>query len=186
MAKDTYKIIFLKDSELGKAGTEKTGISFDQQMEYMMENFIEGKTGVFKIEPEKKILAESRYIGSGSGSSAPGLGVKKTDSERYNEDLKNFYEDLPAIDVMAIKENRRKIVHSETAGFYLRDIKAIGDEKEIAISIVHIREKEKREIHTIMKRILMGSINGIAYYDNNLFDHEDLEEMIKELFKGKI
>lgn len=180
-----YKIKFLIDSSLGKAGTEKI-VSFEDYSDFIMENLKAKKMGFFKVEEEIK-----------TAQAAP--KVKKSDTEDYQDALEEYYETLPAWEILSIKQGTRIISHSQTMGFYLRDAKSAGNVLgsaaapggigtkggEINISISHIREKHRREIFEGMKKILMASISGQFYFDNDLFDQEDLKEMVNELFKGK-
>lgn len=177
MAKDTYKIIFLEDSSIGKCGEMRTGLSFDEQAEFMMEHLAEKKAGIYKIESEAKVV---KVVVTGI--------PKKTDKEAYEEGLKDFYDGLTPQQMLSITENKKKISHNQKFGFFLSLVSANqGNNDEIHISVQGIRDLEKRNVYQSMKNILLGGgvVSARFYYSNDMFTEKDLREMIDELFKGK-
>lgn len=183
MAKETYKIIFLEDSNLGKSGEVKIGLTFDQQVDFLMENLDAKKAGIFRIESEHKPkpIEDSNV-------------VKKSDTEKYNDALALFYDSLNAVEMISIRDGKKKIAHNEQVGFYLKLI-ASGQGKSVEshVSVEGIREIEKRKIYKAMKSYLLGAwekssclLGSKFYFDNGMFNDGDLVEMVNELFKGKL
>lgn len=179
MAKETYKIIFSEDFGTHKAGTQISGQTFEQQMDFMMDNF--DNKGKFKIEPEQKITtAAAKDI------------VKKSDTEKYEDEKEKFLDSLTAGELSSIREGKKKICHNMQVGFYLRLLSSKPEANETHISLYQMREKETRSIYKAMKAYLMGNtptswsqISGRIVSDSNLFTEEDLREMVEDLFKGR-
>ena len=171
--KESYKIIFSEDCGKNKAGTKITGLTFEQQMDFMMDNF-EFK-GKFKIESEQPKIT----------TKAAGEIVKKSDKELFEDAKEIFLDSLTASEIGALRDNKKRICHNEQIGFYLRLVSSKPETDEIHISIENIRGKEKRNVYQSLKAILLANYEGKIFYQNNLFEDSDIKDMIEDLFKGR-